>query len=67
MEVGIEHALGGLPLPEPPHCYLPTRMARIGAASLAIDLAHALRAAELPQLHRDPSIACSWRRRSSRG
>ncbi len=53
-EVGIKVALGKLPLPEPAERYIPNRMAQLGAKSLEIRAAHAMRAAALPMHHRDP-------------
>jgi PIN domain nuclease of toxin-antitoxin system len=53
-EVGIKAALGKLPLPEPVERYVPSRMAQLGAKSLEIRAAHAIRAAALPMHHRDP-------------
>lgn len=53
-EIAIKHALGRLPLPEPPHLYVPERVRAIGARALAIEHSHALGVATLPPLHRDP-------------
>jgi PIN domain nuclease of toxin-antitoxin system len=53
-EVGIKVALGKLPLPEPVERYIPNRMSQLGAKSLEIRAAHAMRAAALPMHHRDP-------------
>jgi PIN domain nuclease of toxin-antitoxin system len=53
-EIAIKHGLGRLPLPEPPDRYVPTRMRAVGASGLAIEHTHALAAAALPPLHRDP-------------
>lgn len=53
-EIAIKHALGRLPLPEPPERYVPARIRAIGATALAIEHAHALAVASLPRLHRDP-------------
>ena len=53
-EIGIKHALGRLPLPEPPATYVPDRLVRSGCDSLAITTTAALRAAALPPWHRDP-------------
>jgi PIN domain nuclease of toxin-antitoxin system len=53
-EIAIKHALGRLPLPEPPQRYLPSRMRAIGAVGLAIEHSHALAVAALEPLHRDP-------------
>lgn len=53
-EIAIKHALGRLPLPEPPAQYVPHTMQRLTVASLPIEHAHALRVAGLPLLHDDP-------------
>jgi len=53
-EVAIKHALGRLPLPEPPVSYLPSRMAATGATALSVSHDDALGVGLLPALHRDP-------------
>ena len=53
-EIAIKHALGRLPLPEPPPRYVPARLRAIGATGVAVEHAHALAVAALPHLHRDP-------------
>ena len=53
-EIGIKHALGRLPLPEPPAVYIPERMRRSGVRELPISHAHAVAAAALPSHHKDP-------------
>jgi PIN domain nuclease of toxin-antitoxin system len=53
-EIAIKHGLGKLPLPEPPHRYVPERMRTIGALPVAVEHSHALAVASLPPLHRDP-------------
>ncbi len=53
-EIAIKHALGRLPLPEPPERYVPSRMKRSGVEGLAVEHAHALRVASLEHHHRDP-------------
>lgn len=53
-EIGIKVAIGKLPLPEQIDDYISTRMAQLGARSLEISASHALRAAALPLVHRDP-------------
>jgi PIN domain nuclease of toxin-antitoxin system len=45
---------GRLTLPEAPDVYVRSRLASNGFAALAIELDHALRAATLPMIHRDP-------------
>lgn len=53
-EMGVKVSIGKLPLPEPIDHYIFTRMAQLGARSLEITAAHALRVAALPLHHRDP-------------
>ncbi|MGH2854187.1 MAG: type II toxin-antitoxin system VapC family toxin [Solirubrobacteraceae bacterium] len=53
-EIAIKHALGRLPLPEPPQRYVPERLRAIGAEALPIEHSHALAVATLPPLHGDP-------------
>jgi PIN domain nuclease of toxin-antitoxin system len=53
-EIGIKVAIGKLPLPEPIDDYISTRMIQLGARSLEITTSHALQAASLPLIHKDP-------------
>ena len=53
-EIAIKYRLGQLPLPALPESYVPDRVRRSGTVPLAIELAHVLRVAELPDHHRDP-------------
>jgi PIN domain nuclease of toxin-antitoxin system len=53
-EIAIKHALGRLPLPEPPQRYVPSRMRAVGAIALPVEHSHALAVADLRPLHRDP-------------
>ncbi len=53
-ELGIKCAVGRLELPDPPAVYVRRTMRRMGARELPISHAHALAAAALPPLHRDP-------------
>ncbi len=53
-EIAIKHALGRLPLPQPPERFVPSERKRHGAASLPIDEESALHLGRLPDLHRDP-------------
>lgn len=53
-EIAIKHALGKLPLPEPPGEYVPNRMAASGTSPLPVEHRHALHVATLPRHHRDP-------------
>lgn len=53
-EIAIKHAIGKLPLPEPPAIYVPERMRLSRVQELAITHAHALAVGLLPPHHRDP-------------
>lgn len=53
-EISIKHALGRLPLPEPPSAYVPARIRTTGVTPLAVGHSHALAVADLPDHHRDP-------------
>jgi PIN domain nuclease of toxin-antitoxin system len=53
-EIAIKHALGKLPLPEPPRTYVPSRMWHDGVDGLPVTHAHALHVATLPPHHGDP-------------
>ncbi len=52
-EIAIKHALGKLPLPEPPETFAPARLQRDSITPLRVEAAHALRVAALPAVHRD--------------
>lgn len=53
-EISIKVSIGKLPLPEPIGDYVSTRMTQLGAMSLEITAAHAVRVSGLPLHHRDP-------------
>ncbi|MBK5223123.1 MAG: type II toxin-antitoxin system VapC family toxin [Acidimicrobiia bacterium] len=53
-EIAIKHQLGRLQLPEAPASYVPTRILASGCTALPIEVAHTLRAGDLPPFHRDP-------------
>ena len=53
-EIAIKYRLGKLGLPQPPEVYVPDRMRTSGTTPLSVELAHALRVAQLPDHHRDP-------------
>jgi PIN domain nuclease of toxin-antitoxin system len=53
-EIAIKYALGKLPLPEPPHDYVPWRMRRDAVDGLPVTHTHALHVASLPRHHGDP-------------
>ncbi len=53
-EIVVKHAIGKLPLPEPPSIYVPDRMRLSQVRGLAITHVHALAVAALPPHHRDP-------------
>lgn len=53
-EIAIKVGLGRLALPDPPRRYVPDRMRQLGVTPLAVEHAHALAVADLPDVHRDP-------------
>jgi len=53
-EIGIKVAIGKLPLPEPLHQYIDSRMKQLGMRSLEITVPHAFQISNLPLHHRDP-------------
>jgi PIN domain nuclease of toxin-antitoxin system len=53
-EIGVKHALGRLPLPEPPERYVPAQRRVRGIDPLPLDEEAALCLHRLPDLHRDP-------------
>lgn len=53
-EIALKHALGRLPLPEPPERFVPVQRRRHGIEDLSLDEESALHLARLPTLHRDP-------------
>lgn len=53
-EIAIKHALGKLPLPEPPERYVPSRLETSGVGALPVELRHALHVSGLPTHHQDP-------------
>ncbi len=53
-EIAVKHALGRLPLPEPPEKYVPSQRIARGIEPLALDEEAALQLSRLPPLHRDP-------------
>ena len=53
-EVIIKHALGKLPMPQPPDNYIPTQRAAHGIQSLSLEESAVKRLAVLPPHHRDP-------------
>lgn len=53
-EIAVKHALGRLPLPEPPDRYIPEQRRVRGIEPLAVDEDAALQLVRLPPLHRDP-------------
>jgi PIN domain nuclease of toxin-antitoxin system len=53
-EAIIKYQTGKLPLPEPPHLYLPRLRDHHLIDSLPVDEPSVLQLAELPVLHRDP-------------
>lgn len=53
-EIAIKYRLGRLPLPEPPHKFIPPRLIRDGIKPLPVEHHHACHVANLPDIHRDP-------------
>jgi PIN domain nuclease of toxin-antitoxin system len=53
-ELAYKANVGRLTLPDAPEAYVRDRLEANGFGALAIDLGHALRAAGLPVIHRDP-------------
>ena len=53
-EIGVKHALGRLPLPQPPGRFVPAMREMHAIESLPIDEESVLQADRLPPLHRDP-------------
>ncbi len=53
-EIAYKADQGRLELPEAPGEYIRSRLAAYGFEPLHIELPHALRAATLPRIHRDP-------------
>lgn len=53
-EIAIKHAIGRLPLPEPPERFLPRRLRALDATPLPVEHGHALGTASLPPVHWDP-------------
>ncbi len=54
MEIAVKAHRGRLALPEPPESYVPSRLVSEGFQAMPIEIAHALRVARLPDIHRDP-------------
>ncbi|MGH7821671.1 MAG: type II toxin-antitoxin system VapC family toxin [Candidatus Binatia bacterium] len=53
-EIAVKHAIGRLPLPEPPERFVPQQRTRHAIDSLALDEDSTLQLPRLPALHRDP-------------
>lgn len=53
-EIVIKHALGKLPLPEPPRQFIPSQRTLLALTTLPIEEAAVLALDRLPALHRDP-------------
>jgi len=53
-EMAIKHALGRLPLPEPPERFVPSQRKQHGIEPLQLDEEAALHLTRLPLLHKDP-------------
>lgn len=53
-EIVVKHALGKLPLPEPPERYVPAQRQLRGIERLPLDEEASLHLHRLPPIHRDP-------------
>ncbi len=53
-EIAVKHALGRMPLPDPPERFVPRERERHRFASLPVDEASTLHLGRLPPLHGDP-------------
>lgn len=53
-EVSVKHALGRLPLPEPPERFVPEQRERHGIVALPLEEEATLYLSRLPSLHADP-------------
>ena len=53
-EIAIKYRLGRIPLPEPPHIFIPPRLLRDGIKPLPVEHQHACLVSTLPDHHRDP-------------
>ena len=53
-EMALKHALGRLPMPEPPARFVPAQRKAHGIESLPLDEEAALHLDRLPALHQDP-------------
>ena len=57
-EIIIKHALGKLPLPQPPESFIPAQRTAHGILTLSLDESSVKRLAGLPSHHETPLIAC---------
>lgn len=53
-EISLKHQLGKLPLPDPPHVFVPQQRELHGVAPLPLGEPAPLQLSRLPQHHRDP-------------
>nr|WP_320016618.1 type II toxin-antitoxin system VapC family toxin [uncultured Desulfobacter sp.] len=53
-EIAIKHALGRLPLPEPPEIFIPKELKKNRIEALQINDLHAFYAGRLSSYHKDP-------------
>ena len=53
-EIALKHALGRLPLPEPPERFIPSRRKQHGIDTLPLEEEAALHLTRLPPYHQDP-------------
>lgn len=53
-EIAVKHQKGSIELPMPPREWVPAALRNHGVSEIPLDTAIAVRACELPLLHRDP-------------
>ncbi len=53
-EIAVKHAIGNLPLPDPPERFVPQVREQLGIQPLALEEGATLFLSRLPALHRDP-------------
>ncbi len=53
-EISIKHAMGRLPLPEPPERFIPAQRKQHNVESLPLEEEATLHLTRLPEMHKDP-------------